>query len=173
MFPPESKRVHFRPSVSALRAQPLSLIEQSGSREFNYNFQKNVPLSEAASGRIPSAPAHCGGIHNRLSDKREWLGSEGRHGWTKLDTSWFRGRHWGDLGYRSKFMVPANLVHVVLGPARGTWDRHNHRIFENQKHPSKFGDEEWIFSKKYKDQNDRIGKIYQFKKWLDRFSLKT
>ena len=38
------------------------------------------------------------------------------------------------------------------------------QLLENQKrqHPSKFWDEKIMFSKKYKDQNDRIGKTYRF-----------
>ena len=40
-------------------------------------------------------------------------------------------------------------------------------------HPCKFWDENNIFSKRYKDQNDRIGKIYRFKKWLDHLFLKN
>ena len=35
--------------------------------------------------------------------KTAWLGSKGRHGWTKMDTLRFREKHWGYSGYRSKF----------------------------------------------------------------------
>ena len=39
-------------------------------------------------------------------------------------------------------------------------------------HPSKFWDENWIFSKKCKDQNDRNAKIYRFQYSLYIFVLK-
>ena len=61
-----------------------------------------------------------------------------------------------------------------------TWKGHvgsqkskiNIRKSKNQ-HPSKFGDEKKISPNKIKVQNDRIGKIYRFKKSLDPFSLKN
>ena len=37
----------------------------------------------------------------------------------------------------------------------------------------KLGEEQWTFSKKYKDQNDRIGHIYRFQWSLDHFVLKN
>ena len=39
----------------------------------------------------------------RRSNRREWLGSGGRHGRTKMDMLRLRGKHWGDLRYRSIF----------------------------------------------------------------------
>ena len=61
----------------------------------------------------------------------EWLGSKGRHGWTKTDTFRFRGKHWGIQGTNKKIMVPTNLVHIVVGPGKGTWDR-KHRILKRK-----------------------------------------
>ena len=56
----------------------------------------------------------------RLFVKTEWLGSKGRHGWTKMDTFRFRGKHWGDLGYRSKFYG----THQPCPHSGWTWKGH-------------------------------------------------
>ena len=71
-------------------------------------------------------------------------------------------------------MVPTDLVHIVVGPGRGTWDRQNKNILTNRNShiPASFKTKKSIFEK-CKDQNDRIGKIYRFKMWLDRFELKN
>ena len=90
-----------------------------------------------------------------------------------MDMFRFRGKALGDLGTNANFMVPTNLVHIVDGPGRGTWDRKKTKKktmnIRNVQHPSKFWDGRTVFSKMYKDQDDRIGKIYRFKKLLDRF----
>ena len=48
------------------------------------------------------------------------------------------------------------------------------KTLKNQKtqHPSKFWENKIMFSKRYKDQNDRIGKIYRFETSFDHSSLK-
>ena len=55
----------------------------------------------------------------------------------------------------------------------GYWTKKKQKKMKHRtiKHPSKFRDE--LCLKKYKDQNDRIGKIYRLTMWLDRFELKS
>ena len=73
---------------------------------------------------------------SRLSDRRERLGSGGRHGWTKMDTSRLKGKNRGIWGTNQNKMVLTNLVHIVVGHARGTWDRKNQKHIEKSKKPT-------------------------------------
>ena len=108
-----------------------------------------------------------------LSAKEESLGSEGRHRCTKMDTFAFRGKHWGYLGYRSnKYDTHQPCLH-----SGWTWKGHvgstklqKYLTIEQIQHPrtQQVLRPRIDFSKKYKDQNDRIGKFYRFKMWLDR-----
>ena len=83
----------------------------------------------------------------------------------------FRMELSGNLGYKSKLYGthPPCPQWLDLEGARGI-DQSN-KITEQIQNPSKFGTTNYVFSKKCKDQNDRIGKIYRFEKWLDPFSL--
>ena len=47
--------------------------------------------------------------------------TEGRK-WTHFDSGGSIGRVWGT---DQRSMVPTNLVNIVVGPGRGTWDRKN------------------------------------------------
>ena len=66
-----------------------------------------------------------------------------------------------------------NFIHIAVGPGRGTWDdnkKGNEQTYlEIETFNSPTSSETTFFSKKYKDQNDRIGKIYRFKRPLDQF----
>ena len=67
----------------------------------------------------------------------------------QLDTFEFRRKHCEDLGYKSKFY--------------GTHQACPHSGWTGKGHVgSQVLEQKMIFSKKYKDQNDRIGKIYRF-----------
>ena len=109
-----------------------------------------------------------------LSSRREWLGSEGRHGWTKMDMFRFRGNHCGNSGYESKLYG----THEPCPHSGWTWKGHvgSNKIKQslnkmiNPTFQQGLG-REGNFLKKYKDQNDRIGKVYQFRGSLDTFSL--
>ena len=47
-------------------------------------------------------------------------------------------------GTNQNSMLPTNLVHVVVGPGRGTWDRTNQQIIKD-KHPGRFRDDKNVF----------------------------
>ena len=83
----------------------------------------------------------------------EWLGSKGRHGWTKMDTFRFRGKHWGDLGYRSEFYG----THQPCPHSGWTWKGHmgskkvkNHSEIIKYNIPAIFVTENWCFQKSAK-----------------------
>ena len=87
---------------------------------------------------------------NRLFNRTECLGSKGRHGWTKWTRFDSGGSVGGIYGTDQNFMVPTNLVHIVVGPGRGMWDRkskkHNRTMKQNQQ-PIKAWDETHASSK--------------------------
>ena len=69
-------------------------------------------------------------------------------------------------------MVPTNLVHIVVGPGRGTWDRtKSTKIVDESKRPTsqQVLGRTINFSKKYKDHNDRMVKVHRFKTPLIHF----
>ena len=57
---------------------------------------------------------------------------------THLDSG---GSIGGILGTTQNFMVPTNLVHIVIGPGRGTWDQTNKNLWGIEKFniPVSFG----------------------------------
>ena len=57
---------------------------------------------------------------SRLFNTRGRLGSKGRHGWTKMNTFRFRGKPWGDLGYKSNFYG----THQPCPHSGWTWKGH-------------------------------------------------
>ena len=131
------------------------------------------PGSEHTSNTPTKIPNHppidIPNVLYRLFDKGQWFGSKGRHGWTKMDTFRLRGKHWGDLVYRSKF----HGTHQPCPHTGWTWTGHmgSNKSKKTLKHrksniPASFG-YELFFCVKSKDQNNRNGKIYRFKKWLD------
>ena len=61
-------------------------------------FWWNIPESKKP---IESFYIHYFHLSGRLLNRKEWLGSKGRHGWTKMDKFRFGGKHWGDFGYKS------------------------------------------------------------------------
>ena len=56
----------------------------------------------------------------------------------------------GIQGTNQNFMVPANLVHIVVGPGGVMWDRRHPKITEKQ-HPTKSWDEDLNFLEKYRN----------------------
>ena len=58
-------------------------------------------------------------------------------------------------------------------PVRGQRTHTNSKTVRKIQNASKNWDEQNTFVEKCKDQNDRIGKIYRFKRWLDWFYLKN
>ena len=60
------------------------------------------------------------------------MGSRGRHGWTKMATLRFRGSIGGIWDTNQNFMVTTILVHIVVGPGRGTWDRENKQLLNGK-----------------------------------------
>ena len=82
--------------------------------------------------------------------------------WTRFDSG---GTIGGIEGTIQIFVVPTNLVQIHVGPGRGMSDRHtfkNSLTIDKSNIPASLGTT--FFQKKYKDQNDRIGKIYRFQK---------
>ena len=66
-----------------------------------------------------------------------------------MDTFRFRGKHWGD-GANRNFMVPTNLVHIVIGPeGAGKIDK-KEKSLKNRKiqYPKRFCDEKHFGGKK-------------------------
>ena len=53
--------------------------------------------------------------------------------WTHFDSVGITG---GIEGTNQNSMVPTNLVHVVVGPGRGTWDQKNPKIIDEMKNPT-------------------------------------
>ena len=112
--------------------------------------------------------------NSRLFDKAECLGSKSRHGWTKITTFRLRGKPCGDSKYESKCYG----THQACPHSGLTWKGHvgftfSQKSLNEMKHPTSqqvLGGHSY-FSKKYKDQNDNIGKMYPLKRSLDRFSL--
>ena len=83
------------------------------------SFHQNLSNKNLNSINIPLI-FHVFPSQSRLFDKAMWLGSKGQHGWTKMDTVRFRGKHWGDLGYRSKFYG----THQPCPHSGWTWEGH-------------------------------------------------
>ena len=75
----------------------------------------------------------------------------------------FRGKHWGDLGYRSKKYG----THQPCPHSSWTWKGH---MGSNKTCRQVLG-RNIYFANNYKDQQDRIGKICRFTTSLDPFSL--
>ena len=69
------------------------------------------------------------------------------------------------------FMVATNLVLIVVGPGRETWDRATNGDPEIMKKPTsqQVSGRTNNFRKTCKDQHDLIGKIYRFKGRFDHF----
>ena len=86
-----------------------------------------------------------------------------------------QGEALGNLGCKSKFHgsaqpCPHRFLRfqpiTVVGPGRSTWDRPKQKIIEKTSNPASqqvVGTNDYVL-KQYKDQNERIGKIYRFKK---------
>ena len=85
----------------------------------------------------------------RLADEPGRWDSKARHGWTKLDMFRLRGKHWGNLEYRSKVYGTHNIVHIVAGLGRETWDRQNKKSLkiESFNIPASFGTKKYAFQK--------------------------
>ena len=90
-----------------------------------------------------------------------------------MDTFRVRGKHVGGFRVNIKILWHPPSLSIVVGPGRATLDRTFKKPFTNRsiQHPSRWWDEQFGFSTKIQKQNDRIGNIYRFKRWLDRFEL--
>ena len=86
----------------------------------------------------------------RLGGKAGWWASKSRHEWTKVARSDSKWSIKEIKNTNQKNMVPTNLVHIVVGPERGTWDRaktKNHWKIKKYSIPASCWDETWLFKK--------------------------
>ena len=122
----------------------------------------------------------CNGSRNgqsRLRNKDGWWGLARRLFRTKSVMERLWNDHFGHLGYLPKFHGVQN-ARFIMNSSNGSHftsmlTKNHCTNPKTSQHPSKFWDETRFFSKMYKDQNDRTGKIYRLKKSLDFFSLKN
>ena len=65
----------------------------------------------------------------------DWAGRADTDGqkWTHFDSGGSIGFF---LGTDQNSMVPINLVHIVVGPGRGTWDPKNQKNIKEMKNPT-------------------------------------
>ena len=79
------------------------------------------------------------------SDWARRVDTDGRK-WTRFDP---RGSIGGIWGTNQNLMVPTNLVHIVVGPGKGTWDRKTKKTLTNRniQHPASFGKNYLFFAK--------------------------
>ena len=79
--------------------------------------------------------------------------------------------HVGIQGTKQNVMVPTNLVYIVVGPGRSTWDRNTQKNMRNSRKiniPASLGTNKYVFCKNTKTKMTALTRFIDLESgWAD------